>query len=348
MALYKRGQVWHMSFICNGKRYRKSTETGDRKLAQRIYNKVRGQIAEGKWFERLPGEDKTFKEMVTKFTEENIPMRSKVVYQSILKTFSKTFNDLPLTSITTDLVNKFKKNLRDEGKKTGGINHKLRVLKRMFNVATMEWGWFKENPIRLVHLESKEMKRDRWITVDDEIKILSHSPEWLKDFVIFAVNTGLRVGEIVGLAWTNVDLFRRTLTVVKSKNDEPRTIPMNVTVFEMLKEKSKVRSIMCDKVFQMNGRNFYKRRIQYAFKETCKKAGLSDLHFHDLRHTFATRLVQARENLYNVQILLGHKSPIMTQRYAHHNPESLRGSVEVLDHIATKMTQIKHEENASI
>ncbi|HET6675963.1 MAG TPA: tyrosine-type recombinase/integrase, partial [Nitrospiraceae bacterium] len=56
-----------------------------------------------------------------------------------------------------------------------------------------------------------------------------------------------------------------------------------------------------------------------------------DLHFHDLRHTFATRLVQAGVDLYKVQRLLGHKSPAMTQRYAHHYPESLRDGVEILD-----------------
>jgi hypothetical protein len=61
------------------------------------------------------------------------------------------------------------------------------------------------------------------------------------------------------------------------------------------------------------------------------KAGIVDCHFHDLRHTFATRLVQSGIDLYKVQRLLGHKSPIMTQRYAHHYPESLRDGVEILD-----------------
>jgi integrase len=63
------------------------------------------------------------------------------------------------------------------------------------------------------------------------------------------------------------------------------------------------------------------------------KWGSTDIRFHDLRHTFATRLVQAGVELYKVQRLLGHKSPMMTQRYAHHYPESLRDGVEVLDRI---------------
>ena len=62
-----------------------------------------------------------------------------------------------------------------------------------------------------------------------------------------------------------------------------------------------------------------------------KKAKMTDFHFHDLRHTCVTRMVQAGVDLYKVQRLLGHKSPIMTQRYAHHYPESLRDGIEVLD-----------------
>jgi site-specific recombinase XerD len=71
--------------------------------------------------------------------------------------------------------------------------------------------------------------------------------------------------------------------------------------------------------------------LRRAFRIAIGKANIVDLHFHDLRHTFATRLVQAGVDLYKVQRLLGHKSPIMTQRYAHHYPESLRDGVEKLD-----------------
>jgi hypothetical protein len=75
-----------------------------------------------------------------------------------------------------------------------------------------------------------------------------------------------------------------------------------------------------------------------------KKAAITDLHFHDLRHTCATRMVPAGVDLYKVQRLLGHKSPIMTQRYAHHYPESLRDGVEALEAgrgVSTKLAQVR-------
>jgi site-specific recombinase XerD len=70
-----------------------------------------------------------------------------------------------------------------------------------------------------------------------------------------------------------------------------------------------------------------------------KLCHIENFHFHDLRHTFATSLVQSGIDLYKVQRLLGHKSPIMTQRYAHHYPESLRDGVEILDQVGTKLGQ---------
>jgi len=82
--------------------------------------------------------------------------------------------------------------------------------------------------------------------------------------------------------------------------------------------------------------------IRHGLNAALKLAKIQDFHFHDLRHTFATRIVQAGVDLYKVQRLLGHKSPIMTQRYAHHYPESLREGVEALESgrsVSTKLAQ---------
>ena len=77
-------------------------------------------------------------------------------------------------------------------------------------------------------------------------------------------------------------------------------------------------------------------QVRYLVREFCEardRAGIPDFRFHDMRHTFATRLVQRGVDLYKVQRLLGHKTSLMTQRYAHHSPESLRDGVNVLDEL---------------
>jgi integrase len=136
------------------------------------------------------------------------------------------------------------------------------------------------------------------------------------------------------MTWRGVDLTRRTVTVFRSKNGERRSIPVNQTVLTVLTAKSKVRSLVTDRVFCSKAYTpLESGHLRRAFRLALNKAKIEDLHFHDLRHTLATTLVQSVIDLYKVQQLLGHKSPTMTQRYAHHYPESLRKRVEVLDRV---------------
>ena len=108
----------------------------------------------------------------------------------------------------------------------------------------------------------------------------------------------------------------------------------------VLRKKSKVRSLTTELVFCSHVyTSMESGHLRRSFRVALGKAKIDDFHFHDLRHTFATRLVQAGVDLYKVQRLLGHKSPIMTQRYAHHYPESLRDGVEILDHVGTNLGQ---------
>jgi integrase len=346
MGLYKRGQVWWVSFVYRGRRYRNSTETADRKLAQRILDKVKGEIAEGRWFERLPGEEKTFKEMMEKYLDE---YASKKVSEKSFRGYSKKpisyLGDYTLSEITPKTINEYKVKRRNEGIRPATLNRELATMKRAFNLAIREWEWVKENPVARVSMEEENNKRDRWLTSEEEERLLKVCPEWLRELMIFALNTGMRLGETISLEWKGVDFFRKTVTVFKSKNKEPRTIPMNEAVFEMLKKKARVKSIRTNLVFYTQAHAMYnKTSIDHAFKTITKKAKIENLKFHDLRHTFASRLVQLGKDLYKVQRLLGHKNPSMTQRYAHHCPESLRDAVEVLDKSVTNQSQLEGHE----
>jgi integrase len=149
------------------------------------------------------------------------------------------------------------------------------------------------------------------------------------------------MGEILELTWRGVDFSRRTVTVVRSKNGELRTIPVNQMVFSVLKEMAKLRSLKTDLVFCSKAFTpLESGHLRRSFRLALNKAQIEEFHFHDLRHTFATRLVQAGVDIYKVQRLLGHKSPIMTQRYAHHYLESLRDGVEILDRPASVSTNL--------
>ncbi len=108
----------------------------------------------------------------------------------------------------------------------------------------------------------------------------------------------------------------------------------------MPKAKGKVRSIATDLVFYNKNHVVWDRDfVSYSFHLVARKANVQDFRSYDLRHTAATRMIQAGIDLYQVQRILGHKSPVHTQRYAHHCPESLRGAMEVLDRRITNLSQ---------
>ncbi|OPY64295.1 MAG: Tyrosine recombinase XerC [Syntrophorhabdaceae bacterium PtaU1.Bin034] len=134
----------------------------------------------------------------------------------------------------------------------------------------------------------------------------------------------MRRGEILNLTWKDIDFKRNLIRVERSKNGEKRSVPMSQTLQETLKE-IRIRDIS-GRVFPMAVRS-----LRAAYAQVLERAEIMDFRFHDLRHTFATKLVQNGVDLYKVKELLGHKTISMTMRYAHHYPESLRSSVEVLD-----------------
>lgn len=349
MGLFRRGQVWWMRFSYRGKQIRRPTETTDRKLAEKVYHKVMSQIAEGKWFEKPLGADKTVRELLEKYLKEhsarNKAPKSHIRDQSLAKHLNDTFGDHLLTEVTARAISGYKVKRRDEEAAANTINNELRLLSHAYNLAIREWEWVDFNPVSRVSKERVNNQVERWLTHEEEAGVLSFSAPWLQAIVIFAANTGLRQDEIIKLSWDRVDLFRRTLTILEQKNKGKDTLPLNAQAMDVLKARQKVRSIKVNRVFfNREGEPHDASNLRRSFYAAVEKAKISKCRFHDLRHTFATRLVQAGVDLYKVQKLMRHKSPIMTQRYAHHYPESLRDGVEILDRISTNLAQSNKKE----
>jgi len=341
MGLVKRGKYWCMRFTYHGRQVRRSTGTVDRRLAEAIVGKVRAQIVEGRFFETLEEKTRTFEELMARYLTDHAAKKSDPRHDhGYAKRLTAFFGGRTLAEITPKLIADYKARRYAAGLKPASINRELASLKKAFNLAVREWEWCRENPVSKVSMERENNQRDRWLSVEEEARLLHGCAPWLQDLVTFALHTGMRMGEILALTWRGVDVSRRTVMVVRSKNGERRTIPVNDTVLSVLRQKATVRSLMTELVFCSQAFTpMESGHLRRAFRLALGKAQIDDFHFHDLRHTFATRLVQAGVDLYKVQRLLGHKSPIMTQRYAHHYPESLRDSVEILDQVGTHLVQ---------
>jgi len=335
MGLFKRGKVWWMCFTYKGRQIKRSTETRDRRLAGTIYSKVMTQLAENQWLDKLEGEDRTFRDLADKYINEyaKYHKRDWEKDQARLKgNILPFFGETIVTEITPKMLSAYKHHRYEKGVKAATINRELTLMKHMYTMAIKEWEWCRDNPVKRVSMEKEGRPRDRWLTHEEEKRLLRNCPQWLGEIVTFALNTGMRQGEILGLKWRNVDLLRGIATLEITKNGERRSIPLNQTAWNLLRSMSKVRYLASDYVFTSSaGTRIDSGNLRREYMKALKKAKITGFCFHDLRHTFATRLVQSGVDLYKVQRLLGHKDIKTTQRYAHHYPESLRNGVEMLD-----------------
>ncbi len=215
--MFKRSGVWWTCIRHDGRKIQKSLETSDRKLAQAIEAKIRTEIVEGSYFDKLAGHTKTFKDMMDKFMKEHAPKVSISMqdsYTTSLKNLDRFFGSSSLLPISPKMISRYKVLRREAGSAPGSINKELAMLSKAFSLAVMEWEWLKDNPVSKVPREKEDNEIDRW---------------------------------------------------------------------------------------------------------------------HDLRHTFATRLAQAGVDLYKISKLMGHKDIRITQRYAHHCSDSLRDGVDMLE-----------------
>jgi len=214
------------------------------------------------------------------------------------------------------------------------VNREMALLSHMLNKA-VEWGKLENSPLKGKRLMLKENNyRLRFLT-ESEIEALLKACDELKTYtphlrpvVETALLTGMRRGEILGLKWEQIR--NGFIYLTETKSGKARQIPINDRLAEVLKEMRRGNQLKSVFLFcDSEGRRFL--QVKRSFASACRRAGIDDFRFHDLRHTFASRLVMRGASLKAVQELLGHADMKMTMRYAHLSKEHLRDSVNLLN-----------------
>jgi integrase len=338
LSMFKRKDsgLWWMSIRHNGRKIQKSLETSDRKLAKTIEAKIITDIVKGKYYEKPIGNDKTFSQLVAKFMREYAPKKSvnmQKSYTASSKHLIPFFGNLNLALITSKKISKYKVVRYEEGASPATINRETAMLSRAFTIAVEELEWLEHKPFLKIKKEAENNVQEKYLTPDEEKRLIENCPEWLKDLVVFSLHTGLRQHEQLSLTWERVSLSRRTILIQETKSGKPRSIPLNKTALGVLERMAKTRSIKNDLVFFSNcGTKLNNCNLIRAFKRAVEKTGISDFTWHGLRRTFATRLAHRGLDIYKISRLLGHEDVQTTQkRYAHHCTESLRIGVDILD-----------------
>jgi integrase len=228
------------------------------------------------------------------------------------------------------------------------LNKEVGCLRHMLNKA-IEWGMLKQSPMSQGKplQEAENNKRFRYLNEEEISALLQECSAYLGDVVVVAVNTGMRRGELLSLRWGQVkDGF---IYLQKTKTNRERVIPINQAVNEVLKRRRQKIGFASPFVFCHESHRANKRGISlvneaYAdlkkgFRAACQRAGIEDVRFHDLRHTFASHLVMRGASLKEVQELLGHANLTMTLRYAHLSQEAKVNAVNSLDGLTGTMTK---------
>ena len=147
-----------------------------------------------------------------------------------------------------------------------------------------------------------------------------------KSFLIIALNTGMRRNEILSLKWDNINIPKRYIYIENSKSGRSRKVPMNELVVEAVNQIDQISEF----VFFNTSTKTHIKDIKTGFKAACRRAKIKGLRVHDLRHTAATRMIEAGVDLVTVSKILGHSSIQMTMRYAHPTPENMQRAVNKL------------------
>lgn len=355
MGLYRRKEspIWWMTFYANGKRYRQTTGTANQKLAERVFAKIQTQVTENKWFDIDYTKQKTLREMIERYDREYSAQRKyypRKRDKSVFKNLYYYFGESCTLGEIDQKVGGYEQFRRAKGISPATVVKELGLLRAMFNIARKQWRWKIANPVSDIKLPKVRNERIRYLSEDEYKRLLdsldASGQKWLKPMVIIAIDTGLRLTNICDLKWTEVNLFGKmiTLDAEAMKNDDYLGVPLTERAFQVLKELHKA-PCLSGHVFHENGRKIYDRQLQRAFRGLLKKAGISNFHFHDLRHTFASYLRQNGVDLHTISKLLGHRDLRMTKRYAHLNVDALRAAVSRLDgHILGTVTDEKHAE----
>ena len=228
-------------------------------------------------------------------------------------------NGKPVNTIKPEDIQKYIEYLRNSGKrgkrKNSSINRFLEILSKMFNLA-IDNDELTENPLKKVQKLKEDNHRPRYLTNEEEHRLflsINTIAPYLKPIVITALQTGMRRGEIFGMKWCNIDLSNRIIYVLDTKSGKSREIPISDILYNLLK----LLPQESEYVFTNPQTKKPYVDIKKSFNLVIKQAQIKNFRFHDLRHTFATRMVMAGVDLFTLMEILGHTNVTTTMRYAH-------------------------------
>ena len=334
--IYKRGDIYWYQIRFDGLRYRGSTKTDNKKLAQQIANTIEADLVRKKF--SMPVKSNyifltAWEQYINSLSVNN---KTKELRIYLSKHFLPDFKGKQISDITQSDIKKYQLKRKIEimsmpkniGKKESEIsfrsaNLEITTLHHFFNFC-VEKGLIEKNPASGVK-KLNELSRLKTLSDSDIEKLIAGATNKLtRDLITFLIYTGCRKGEALNLKWDDVDMQNDVIAIKGTKTKYDRYIPISKPLKALLSGIEKKQD--CLYVFNKNGAKL--GDFKKSFHTACKNAGFKDMHIHDLRHVFASKMVKDGVSLYITGELLGHRTTQMTKRYSHLVPSTLRKAVD--------------------
>lgn len=338
MGVFQKNGTWWIDFYHQGKRIRRKVGPS-KKMAEVALADVQVRKAKNDFLGVCEPKRISFRDFAAEYLEYSRANKARSSYERDMTTVRKhlvpVWGEFQLSRITSKMIEDYKMR-RLESVAPATLNREINTIKSLFSKA-LEWEYIRDSPAKPVKWLKTSRGSMRFLSSEEADLFLEASKQCKNSsfhaIVTVALHTGMRRGEILRLMWQDVDFRRGKINVVSregahTKNYDSRSLPMSRTVRDLLKRHP--RHLRSPYVFcNTKGEPF--KEVDTSFATALKKSGVAHFRFHDLRHTFASRLVMKGVDIRTVQELLGHKDLRMTMRYAHLAPDHMRRAVEILD-----------------
>lgn len=341
MSVRKIRNTWWVDFRFEGIRYRKKSPDNSKNGALNYESLLRSKLSRGESINKETPSDikQSFSEFAWYWYEHYVVTNNKYSERYSKKLILKKvlvpyFGKMPINKITTFSVEQFKsvKLKNDRSKKT--INNYLTVLSKCLKDAH-EWLDLPNSPrVKMF----KVVYNERGFLTQNDIQLfLNHAEGVWYDMAFTALRTGLRLGELIGLRWCDIDFHKSTLTVKRSivrnvegppKNYKSRVIPMSNDLIDVLNKMDHNTKYVFE---SRKGYPLSTNNCSRQIKKICELANIKNIGWHTLRHTFATLLASSNVPIISIKELMGHSDIKTTMRYSHLVPGALKDAINIYE-----------------
>jgi integrase len=272
----------------------------------------------GRFVSRAEAERTTVAELLDRYLREVTPGKASGDREALrIALLKRHFGVTYLANLTSRQIASYRDFRLGQGRAGATVVKELNTLSHAIDTGRRDWGiYLAENPVKLVRRPKTAPGRDRRLQSGELDRLLeacrTGRKKALADMVLLAIETGMRLGELLSLDWSHIDLQQRTAHLPHTKNGDARTVPLSSAALSILSKRRP--ESRCGRVFPHWSRA---TSFEHTWRRAVAKADLPNLRFHDLRHEAASRLFERGLHPIQVAAITGHRTLQMLKRYTH-------------------------------